>query len=487
MGERETVTIVGAGPVGAMLAVSLARRNQYDITVVERRADFRTDTASDDFKAGAKVAQLESTTKRSINLALSRRGIEALDRIGLKEKVLKQTVTMKGRVIHDRDINKLGFQPYGTGDQAILSVNRGDIACMLLDELTAISKTSKCKVEILFNHKITGVAKDGTVSAENCNDGNKEVTWKSDRVFGCDGMYSKTRDFMKRYERISMHMDYVEDGYKELDIPPTPSGDFALPRPDGLHIWPRGDYMLIALPNPDKSYTATVFAPMHIFDEIGKDVLGVFKRDFPTAFDVMPNLLQDWNENPTSALATVTVTPYNYSDKICILGDAAHATLPFYGQGMNCGFEDVLVFDDTMNKVNGDLSAAIKEFGPERAREANPLIALSNHNYIEMRDHTTRYSYIWRKRLDTVLHKVLGNAWIPLYTMVAFTRIPYDKVVERKELQDRIVLRSVYALAAAAALGGAMGYHSLTHYFHTGVAQLARVAESVLKRASLQA
>lgn len=479
----EHVTIIGAGPVGAMLAVSLARRGTYDITIIERRADFRTQPSSDDFKSGAKVAQLESTTKRSINLALSRRGIEALDRIGLKEKVLEQTIEMKGRVIHDRDINKLGFQAYGTGEQAIHSVNRGDIACMLLDELTRIADAgdTKCTVRILFNHKLVDIAKGGKVDVEDCESG-EHKEWVADRVFGCDGMYSKTRSLMRRMDRLSMDFQYVEDGYKELDIPPTASGDFALPRPDGLHIWPRGEYMLIALPNPDKSYTATVFAPMHIFDEISKDVAGVFKRDFPTAYNVMPRLLEDWAENPTSALATVQVTPYNVSDKMCLLGDSAHATLPFYGQGMNCGFEDVLVFDDTMNAVGGDISKAIELFGPARAEGANPLIPLSNHNYIEMRDHTTRYSYIWRKRLDTFLHGILGPAWIPLYTMVAFTRIPYNEIVKRKQRQDRIVSYGCYATLAAATVATAVGYNMLGSRVGEMRSQLAGVLTFVLHK-----
>jgi kynurenine 3-monooxygenase len=320
-------TIVGAGLVGSLLSIYLAKRG-YNITVYERRPDMRKNRIS----AG-----------RSINLALSDRGWRGLEGVGVDEEVRKIGIAMKGREIHNLD-GKITFQPYGVGHQANYSVSRGGLNCLLMD------LAEKQGVEFFFNEKCTNVDLQNTICTFE-NAATKKISEiKSDRIFGTDGAFSAARTSLKNAIPgfIFSQID-LDHGYKELCITPNKNGDFAM-NADVLHIWPRGQFMLIALPNLDKTFTCTLFFPFkgdNSFEALDtkEKMLTFFNEMFPDVVALMPTLVEDYFANPASNLPTVRCFPWSYEDKLVLLGDAAHGIVPFYGQGMNCGFEDCVVLD----------------------------------------------------------------------------------------------------------------------------------------------
>ncbi|MBO3699403.1 NAD(P)/FAD-dependent oxidoreductase [Roseivirga sp. E12] len=413
-GKKEKISILGAGLVGSLLSIMLAKRG-YQVTIFERRPDMR--------KAGA-------IGGRSINLALSHRGLKALDRVGLKDKIQESCIPMPGRMIHDLQGN-LDFQPYGKEGQYINSVSRGGLNWLLMDEAEAHG------VEIRFDHKCLDVDFDSaTATFEN----GQSVS--SDFLFGGDGAFSALRGAMQKTDRFNFSQEYISAGYKELTMPATKDGDFAID-PDALHIWPRGEYMLIALPNLDKSFTCTLFFPFEgeiSFDALKTeaDVEAFFNDKFKDAVPLLPNLKKEFFENPTSSLITVRCSPW-VKGNTALIGDAAHAIVPFYGQGMNSGFEDCYVFDQLLEK-HGDINdALLKEYQDLRIPDGNAIADLALYNFIEMRDKVADEKFVLQKKIEKKLNALYPDKWVPLYSMVTFSDYRYSEAIARGDKQQAIM------------------------------------------------
>lgn len=412
--KKQHIGILGAGLVGSLLSIFLAKRG-YLVTIFERRPDMR--------KAGA-------IGGRSINLALSHRGLKALDRVGLKDKIQESCIPMPGRMIHDLEGN-LDFQPYGKEGQYINSVSRGGLNWLLMDQAEAHG------VEIRFDHKCKDVDFDSaTATFEN----GQSVS--SDFLFGGDGAFSALRGAMQKTDRFNFSQEYISAGYKELTMPATADGDFAID-PDALHIWPRGEYMLIALPNLDKSFTCTLFFPFGgeiSFDSIKTeaDVEAFFNDKFKDAVPLLPNLKQEFFENPTSSLITVRCSPW-VKGNTALIGDAAHAIVPFYGQGMNSGFEDCYVFDQLLEKHGEINDALLKEYQDLRIPDGNAIADLALYNFIEMRDKVADNKFVLQKKIEKKLNTLYPDKWVPLYSMVTFSDYRYSESIARGDRQQAIM------------------------------------------------
>ena len=332
------------------------------------------------------------------------------------------------------DVNgSISFMPYGVGEQAVLSAGRQ----MLNEEL--MNAAEKCpNVKFHFNTSCKQVdVNNNTFNAVN-EQGTTSV--KTDVIIGTDGAFSGVRSALQRKKGINYQQTYLPHGYKELTIPPNADGDFAMST-NALHIWPRGDFMMIGLPNPDKTFTITLFMPWegdNGFNQIKTEeqLLSFFHSTFPDAVPLMPNLVKDYFANPTGHLITVKCAPW-YLNNTVIMGDAAHAIVPFYGQGMNCSLEDVDVFDELLGD-SVDITSIFPKFFEERKPAADAISQLSQENYIEMRSHVASRLFLMRKSVEKVVHRIIPNIFIPLYTMVAFTTIPYHKVISRDKKQAKI-------------------------------------------------
>lgn len=412
MADRDTrIAIVGAGLSGALLA-SLLGEAGYQVEVFEHRPDPR----AKGFIGG-----------RSINLALSARGIHGLKRAGLAEKVLADAIPMPGRMIHSAS-GQLTFQPYSKDPRdAINSVSRGGLNIALLEgagryDNVAYRFEHRCIDVDLERPSVTGIA----------GAGGRAVEFDADLVIGCDGAFSAVRGVMQRLDRFDYSQTYLQHGYKELTIPPTETGDFAMP-PGGLHIWPRGGSMMIALPNKDRSFTCTCFWPFSGFEALQNDdeIVAYFKRHFPDAVPLMPTLVEDYRRNPTSSLVTVRCAPWFHKDKVVLVGDAAHAIVPFYGQGINAGFEDCVLLAD-MLRDHADVEAALKAYYEGRKVHADAIADLAIANFLEMRDHVGSARFRMKKRFERIMHRLFPKWYTPLYNKISFTLIPYADAVGRR-------------------------------------------------------
>ena len=428
--ERRTpssVTVVGGGLVGTLHAILLAQRG-FHVDLYEARPDVRS---------------LEHVSGRSINLALSMRGREALRAAGLEDVVLKTAIPMHGRMIHSLS-GIMASQPYGRGGQYICSVDRRQLNELLLTNAEALPG-----VTMHFQHKLTRANLEERKLVFQCEDGGREKTVATDFIFGCDGAHSTVRRQMMRWGRLNYNQEYIDHGYKELTMPPTSSGDFALPQ-NYLHIWPRHEFMMIALPNQDHSFTVTLFMPFRDFESIEtkEDLLSFFMKHFPDSVDKIgvERLVHDYFHNSTGRLISVKCTPYFMAGSTMILGDAAHAIVPFFGQGMNAGFEDCLIFNELLEEFGDDLQKAATTYSNTRWKDAHAIADLSIYNYDEMRSHVTSRLFILRKIMDNALHTAFPRTFIPLYTMVAFMRVPYHKVIEKNRTQRSYVNKALIAL-----------------------------------------
>ena len=431
-----------------MAALLLAQQG-YSIRLLEFRPDIRTSSATYKDDVPGHLGRLVVSNKRSVNLALSHRGICALKAAGIFDRLQPSLIPMHGRVMHSVD-GTLSYQPYGHDDQAIYSINRQDLNALLLDELD-----KQPSVSLLFNTKVSAVNKDGDIVSQS-----GEVL-PSQFTIGADGAYSAVRESMRRLMRMDFSMQYISCGYKELHIPATPSGEYALPHPNGLHIWPRNEFMLIALPNPDKSFTCTLFAPFTGPDGLdhinsSEEVMAYFRQYYPDIIPLAPTLLEDYQSSPTSALLSVRCAPWTYKGKVVLLGDAAHAVVPFYGQGMNAGFEDCLLLSEVIRAHSGRVSESLVEFEAQRVAAGHALADLSLDNFVEMRSRTASWTFLMQKRVEKYINMALPHYWIPLYSMVAFTRIPYDECVRRGDRQEKI-LRAVSSGLVVAGVAGLAG------------------------------
>ena len=327
--------------------------------------------------------------------------------------------------------------PYGTRGECINSIDRKKLNELLLGEAESLPN-----VTLHFQHKLTKINFESMMFtfADTSTPVPQEVVAKHDFVFGCDGAFSTVRRQMMRQSPINFAQEYIEHGYKELTMPPTKDGDYAM-EPNYLHIWAKGTFMMIALPNLDRSFTLTLFMPYSIFAEIEteEDVLDFFNTQFPDAVPKIgeEELVREFFQNPTSSLISVKCRPHHIDDNAVLLGDAAHAVVPFYGQGMNCGFEDCLVFLESLKKCENNLVAASKLYSDTRIPDAHAICDLSMYNYIEMRSHVNSWSFLMKKKIVTFLHYLFPRSVLPLYTMVAFTRIPYHIAVLHNRKQER--------------------------------------------------
>src|SRR5437660_2273691 len=420
--------LIGSGLAGGLLAAYLGRRG-YEVDLHERRAD---------------PSEGNIVGGRSINLAISTRGIHALEQIGIAEEALRHAIPMRGRMIHDRS-GALHFTPYDVDPQkCINSIGRAAL------NTTVIQAAQRYpNVRVYFDHRCTGVDLDTPVA--HLETANRTVTATADAVVGVDGAFSAVRKSMQgEIANFQYDESYLAHGYKELMIPPAPDGSWRMEK-NALHIWPRKSFMMIALPNPDGSFTCTLFWEFEgprsfATTKTDDDVRRFFEEEFPDAVSLMPNLLDDFKNNPTGSLVTIRCAPWFYQDKVALVGDAAHAVVPFYGQGMNAAFEDCVVLDECLAGFPEDRQRAFAEYFQRRKANADALADLALENFIEMRDKTASRTFRAKKKLDHFLEAALPGIYLPLYTMVTFTRIPYGDAARRSRLQDRIIYASLVAV-----------------------------------------
>jgi kynurenine 3-monooxygenase len=420
--------LVGSGLAGGLLAAFLGRRG-YDVDLYERRADPREGNI---------------VGGRSINLAISTRGIDALERIGIADEALRHAIPMRGRMIHDKS-GTLHFAPYDVDPKkCINSIGRASLNTAVIEAAQRYQN-----VRVHFNHKCSDVDLDEAVCHLETETG--KLTARGDAVIGVDGAFSAVRASMQQnIDKFQYDESYLAHGYKELTIPPGPDASWQMEK-NALHIWPRKSFMMIALPNPDGSFTCTLFwefegSRSFATTKTDDDVRRFFDEEFPDAVPLMPTLLEDFKNNPTGSLVTIRCAPWYYRDRVCLLGDAAHAVVPFYGQGMNAAFEDCVVLDECLEKFPNNREHAFAKYFSRRKENADALADLAIGNFIEMRDKTASRVFRAKKKLDHYLEAALPGMYLPLYTMVTFTRVPYAQAARRARLQDRILCTAVVFL-----------------------------------------
>lgn len=419
--SNNCITLVGAGLAGSLLSIYLAKRG-FDVEVYERRSDMRAE---------------EISAGRSINLALSTRGIHALDEVGLKQEIMRIAIPMKGRMVHDLN-GELAFHRYGKDDTEVInSVSRGELNMKLMTE------AEKQGVQIHFNRRCTGIdfGADKVIFQDTKSKAERKT--RASVVIGTDGSASAIRNDMQREDKCAFSQDFLEHGYKELTIPPGTNGAFQLEK-NALHIWPRGAYMLIALPNLDGSFTCTLFfafegQPSFARLQTEADVSRFFEAQFPDAAPLMPTLVEDFFANPTGKLATVKCQPWHVAGSVCLLGDAAHAIVPFFGQGMNCAFEDCTVLNECIGKLRPDWASIFEKFEALRKVNADAIADLALANYHEMRDHVADPKFQLKRQVEFALEEKYPGVFIPRYSMVSFHRIPYSVAKSRGEIQADIL------------------------------------------------
>jgi kynurenine 3-monooxygenase len=417
------ITLVGAGLAGALLATLLARRG-WSVDVYEKRPDPR----AKGYEGG-----------RSINLALAERGLDALRRAGLEKPVMAQAVMMRGRMVHMADGSEQ-LQRYGRDDSEVIwSVHRGRLNIALIDAAEAAG------ARIHFNQRLDGVDFDKRrVSFVNDHD---RVAREQDfeALLGADGAGSGLREAMRPLVELGERFEPLGHGYKELEIPPSTDGGFRI-EPNALHIWPRGGYMCIALPNTEQTFTVTLFLPMTGNPSFATlpDLAAArafFERDFTDALPLVPEFDADWTTNPVSGLGTLKLDNWRLDGRAVLLGDAAHAMVPFHGQGMNCAFEDCIALDRHLAAAD-DFESAFSAFEAERRPNAEAIQAMALENYIEMRDRVDDADYLLQRALEQVLAERHPERFMPRYSMVSFTCIPYATAFERGRVQRAILVES---------------------------------------------
>lgn len=418
---KKNITIIGAGPVGSLLSIYLAKRG-HKVCIYERRGDMRKET----MVAG-----------RSINLALSDRGLLALEKVGLTEEIKQISIPMHGRHIHNLD-GSMAFQPYGKEGQFINSVSRGTLNRKLMD------LAEMHDVVINFNHKCASIDwKKNQITFELPD--SRLLTKDSELIFGSDGAFSAARmQHQVQHDKFDYQQYYIDCGYKELTIPAGPDGSFLLEK-NALHIWPRKDYMLIALPNLDGSFTCTLFFPFageQSFEQLNKEekVSSFFERTFPDIITLIPDLTNQFFHNPASSLVTVKCFPWIREDKFALIGDAAHAIVPFFGQGMNCGFEDCRIVDELIEQNGDDWHTILQAYQKLRKPDGDAIADLAINNFIEMREKTADPSFLLQKKIEARLHQKYPEQWIPAYTQVTFSpHIRYSEALKRGQHQEAIM------------------------------------------------
>ena len=421
MPSGETITLVGAGLNGPLLAIGLAQRG-FRVEIYERRPDMR---------------KVRMSGGRSINLALSTRGIHALTQADLWKEMQTIAIPMKGRMMHSV-ASELTFQRYGKDDaEVIYSISRSELNIALMNAAEVQG------VRIFFQQRCSGInLKEGSLQLRDEVTGEGR-TLDSMVVIGCDGSASAIRSEMLRQSRFNFSQQYLNYGYKELTIPAGANGKHAL-ETHALHIWPRGNHMLIALPNVDGTFACILFLPFEGADSFAQlnthsEVVDFFRARFPDVVPLMPGLAENFFANPTGAMVTIQCSPWHAEGRVLLLGDAAHAIVPFFGQGINCGFEDCTQLLELIGEHSGDWAPIFAEFEKRRKVNTDAIADLALENFVEMRDRVGDARFLFRKKVELALEAKLPKVFVPKYSMVTFHRIPYATALERGRVQDRIL------------------------------------------------
>lgn len=414
------ISILGAGLVGSVLAILLQQKG-YQVTIYERRPDMRLDN---------------SGGGRSINLALSERGWKTLDYAQMRETIAAIALPMKGRYLHQED-GSSAFQAYGKNGEAIYSVSRGELNKKLMDRAEALG------VKIVFNHRCRKVDVPRNTAYFTLSDGS-EKSIIADLLIGADGAFSALRDAYTHLDRTDYQQFYLQHGYKELSIPPGTDAHKWLIENDGLHIWPRHKFMMIALPNTDGSFTCTLFFPFEgptSFESLKspEDIKAFMQQQFPDVCPLMPTLLEDFQNNPTSSLITTKISRWHYKADSFLIGDAAHAIVPFYGQGMNAGFEDCSVLYELMEKHGDDWATILSEYESARRENGDAIADLALFNFIEMRDKVADPVFLDRKKIEKEIGRRFPEQFNSVYEMVSFSHVPYQYAWRCIRAQDALL------------------------------------------------
>ena len=433
MSKKENILIIGAGLCGSLLALRMAQRG-YEVTLVEKRPDLR---------------KQRQDAGRSINLALSDRGLKALRLAGVEEAAKALCIPMRGRMIHDKEGNTFLSKYSGRDHEYINSISRPGLNMLLLDEAEKMPNVTMifnkgCKTVDLAN--ATATFKDYAT--------NEETTYRGDIILGTDGAGSAVRKNMFNHKKFlfSFSQEWLTHGYKEITIPAAEGGGYRTEK-EALHIWPRGEDMLIALPNLDGSFTVTLFLPYsnsdYCFDNLTTPemVTAYFNKEYPDAVALMPELVKEFFENPTGPLGTVKCSPWNSYGKTLLLGDAAHAIVPFYGQGMNASFEDVVVFDEILNAHETEETNWNKVFyayEQARKKDTDAIADLAVDNFHEMKEHTASPLFQQKRKLETAFEAEFPEAYYSKYSLVTFNEdITYAEALRKGRAQDKAILNLI--------------------------------------------
>jgi kynurenine 3-monooxygenase len=419
--KTETITLIGAGLNGPLLGLELVKRG-FKVEIYERRPDMR---------------RVRMSAGRSINLALSTRGIHALAEAGLWTEMERMIIPMKGRMMHSVE-SELTFQRYGKNDSEVNnSISRAELNIALMNAAEAQG------VKIHFEERCIGMNLQSGWLRLRDEQGGKEHAVEVGVVIGCDGSASAIRGEMLKRSQFNFSQQYLDYGYKELTIPAGPDGKHAL-ETHALHIWPRGNYMLIALPNVDGTFACILFLPLggpDSFEQLSTPsaVKDFFRQRFPDAVLLMPQLADNFFANPTGAMVTIKCSPWHVEGKALLLGDAAHAIVPFFGQGINCGFEDCTVLLELLDRHGADWGKVFEEFEDARKVNTDAIADMAVENFVEMRDRVADPQFLFRKKVEFALEAKYPRLFVPKYAMVTFHRIPYATALKRGQVQDRML------------------------------------------------
>jgi len=419
--RSHTITLVGAGLTGPLLAISLAQRG-FPVQIFERRPDMRL---------------IRTSAGRSINLAVSTRGIHALREAGLWDQMSRIIIPMKGRMMHSLT-GELTFQPYGKNDTEVInSISRADLNVTLMNAAEAQG------VKIRFGERCIGM--DWTIGAARFRneETGRETTADSEVVIGTDGSASAIRQDMQKLGRLNFSQEVLDYGYKELTIAAGAGGKHVLEL-NALHIWPRGAYMLIALPNIDGTFACILFLPFEgpvSFANLDtrEKASNFFAERFADALPLMPQLRENYSGNPTGSMVTIKSAPWQVDGKVLLLGDSAHAIVPFFGQGMNCAFEDCTVFLELLDRHGPNWAKLFQEFEQGRKPNTDAIADMALENFIEMRDRVADPRFLFRKKVELALEAKYPRHFVPKYAMVTFHRVPYSVAFSRGKIQDRLL------------------------------------------------
>jgi kynurenine 3-monooxygenase len=419
MQTPQKIAVVGSGLVGTLLAIYL-RKLGHTVHVYDRSEDIRKIQFSG----------------RSINLVMSNRGWKTLEDIGLEDEIKKIGIPVDKRAIHLKDGN-LNYQYYGKEGEAIFSLSRGVLNRRMID------LAEEAGAEFFFNRKIWDVSLATATLYEGETEQGEWTELKYDMVFGADGAFSRIRHRMQRQSMFDYSQEFMKLGYKELHIPANPDGTHKIDK-NSLHIWPRGNFMLMALSNLDGSFTCTLFMPFEGENsfEMLKDestLVDFFANYFPDTKEVIPDLVRDFFKNPTSYLAIMKCYPWTYEDKVALIGDSAHAIVPFYGHGMNAGFEDITILNEMISKYGDDWKTIFSEYQKSRKPNADAIAELSRRNFVEMSSKTADENFLLQKKIEKWFSDKHPDKWLPLYSRVTFSLQPYSEALAIGDFQNKIM------------------------------------------------